>query len=78
MDGAGNVFLYRARFSALLQTGLVAHSTSYTTNIESLSLEYSDRGVALTTHHPSNAGVKERVELYNYTSIPPLGLYCLF
>jgi hypothetical protein len=31
-----------------------------------LSLEWSGRGVALTTHPPSSAGVKERVHIYIY------------
>ena len=39
--------------------------------VPGLSLGQSSRGVALTTHPPSNAAVKERIELYFYTPSGP-------
>ena len=53
-----------ARLPAPVQTGLAAHPASCRMATGSLSWGYSDRGVALTTHNPSSAEVKERVELY--------------
>jgi hypothetical protein len=37
--------------------------------------EYRGRGVALTTHPPSSAEVKEIVELYLYSTSGPFYLY---
>ena len=53
-----------AKFSAPVQTGPGAHHDTYTVDTGSLFREQSGRGVALTTHTPSRAEVKERVELY--------------
>jgi hypothetical protein len=53
-----------ARLPVPVQTNLAAHPASCRMATGSLSWGYSGRGVALTTHNPSSAEVKERVELY--------------
>ena len=60
------------RFSARVQTGCEAHLASYTMGTGSFPGVKCGRGVALITHPPPIAEVKERVKLYLYS--PPLGL----
>ena len=64
LDGPGIESRFGARFSAPVQTGPVSHPASYTMGTVYLSGSKAgqQRGVALTTH-PSNAELKERVEL---------------
>jgi len=59
-----------ARFSAPVQIGPGAHPTSYTMGTGSFP-GLNGRGVALTTHPPCTAEVKERVELYLYSLFGP-------
>jgi len=61
-----------ARFSAPIQTGPGAYPASYTMGTASFPEVKLPGGVALTTHPPSSAEVKESVELYLYfPSGPP-------
>jgi hypothetical protein len=48
------------------------HTTSCTIGIESFWWRQSGRGLALNTHPPSSAKVKERIELYLYSISGPL------
>ena len=50
LDGPRIESRWGTNFSAIVQTDLVAHPTSYTTGTGSLSRGYSGRWVALTTH----------------------------
>ena len=63
----------RTIFSALVQTGLGAHPAPFTVGTASLYREWRGRGV----HHspPSNAEVKERIDLYLYSPSDPHGLF---
>jgi hypothetical protein len=65
-----------ARFSAPIQTGLGAHSVSYTIGNLSLSGRIKLLGHGVDHPPPSSAEVKERVELYIYSLF--LGLRGLF
>ena len=73
LDGPGIESHWGARFSAPDQTGPGAHSASYTMCTESfLGVKRPGRDI----HHPpvSSAEVKERVELYLYsTSVTVIG-----
>ena len=70
LDGPGIESRWGARFSALVQTGPGAHAASYTMGTGSFpGVKQPGRGV----NHPpqSSAQVKEKVELYLYsTSVP--------
>jgi hypothetical protein len=59
------------RFSAHVQTGSETHLASYTMGAGSFPGVKCGRGVALITHPPPIAEVKERVKLYLYS--PPSG-----
>ena len=50
LDGPGIGSQWGLKFSALVQTGPVAHPASYTMGTGFLSRGSSDRGVALTTY----------------------------
>jgi len=52
------------RSSTPVPTGPVAHLTFFTMASRSLSQGLSILGVVSTTHPPSSAEVKERVEMY--------------
>ena len=69
VDGSGIESWWGARFSAPVQTGPEAHPASYIMGTRSFPGQ-SGQGVALTTH-PSSAEVKERVELYLYSTSGP-------
>jgi hypothetical protein len=69
------------KFSATVQTGPGAYPATHTTGTESFPVvKWAGRGV--DDPHPSNAEVKERVDLYLYSpsgpSWPVLGLTFLF
>ena len=69
-DGPGIETRVGARFSAPVQTGPGAHSASYTMGTGSLpGVKRPGRGVDHPP--PSRAEVKERVELYVYSSSGP-------
>jgi len=70
LDGPGIGSRWGARFSAPFQTGPGAHPASYTTGTDSFpGVKRSGRGV---DHPPPySAEVKERVELYLYSSSGP-------
>jgi len=59
-----------ARFSSPVQTGPGAHPASYTMGTESFTgVKWPERGVDHPP--PSNAKVKERIELYLYSPSGP-------
>jgi hypothetical protein len=67
---SGDRITVRARFSAPVQTGPEAHPVSYAMGTGSfLGVKRPGRGVDHPT--PSSADVKERVELYLYTTSGP-------
>ena len=70
-DGrSGNRISVGARFSALVQTGRRAHPASYTVGTGSFpGVKQSGRGIDHPP--PTSADVKERVELYFYSSSGP-------
>ena len=70
LDGPGIEFRWEARFSAPVQTGPGAHPASYEMGTGSfLGVKRPGRGV---DHPPqSSAKVKERVELYLYSTSGP-------
>jgi hypothetical protein len=65
LDGPGIESRWRARFSAPVQTGPVAHPASYTMGTGSFS-GVKRPGTGVDRPPPSSAEVKERVELYLY------------
>jgi len=68
MDGPGIESLWEARFSAPVQTGPGAHPATYTMGTGSLlGVKWPGRGVDHPP--PSSAEVKERVELYIYSTL---------
>ena len=70
LDGPGIDSQREARFSATVQTGLVAHPASYTMGTGSVpGVKQPGRGV----HHPSltRTEVKGRVKLYLYSPSEP-------
>ena len=64
-----------ARLFPSYQTGPGAHPDSYTMDTGSLSLGYSGRSVALTTHPHLAPRLKKE---WSYTSTPPLGFHGRF
>jgi hypothetical protein len=67
LDGPGIESRWGARLSASVQTGPGAHPTSYTKGTGCfLGVKRPGRGA---DHQPSNAEVKEKVELYLYSSL---------
>jgi hypothetical protein len=68
LDGPWIESRWEARFSAPVHTGLGGHPASYTMRTGSFpGVKRPGRGV----NHPSNAKVKERVELYIYYPFGP-------
>ena len=67
LDGPGIDFRRGARFSAPFQTGNGAHSASCIMGTGSLSSGVERQGRSVHHLPPSNAEVKERVELYLYS-----------
>ena len=69
-DGPAIESRWEARFSELVQTGLVAHPASYTMGTGSFPvIKRPGRGVDHPP--PSSTEVKERVELYLYSPSGP-------
>jgi hypothetical protein len=60
-----------SRFSAPVHTGPWDPPNLYTVGTGTFLGSKSAGGVALTTHTPSSAEVKERVELYLYSTCGP-------
>jgi len=66
LDGPGIEFRWEARFSAPFQNGPGAHQASCTMGNESFP-RLKPQGLDVDPL-PSNVGVKEKVELYMYSS----------
>ena len=70
LDGPGIESWWGARFSASVQTGPEAHPASYTMGTGSF-LGVKRLGRVFDHPHPSSAEVKEREELYLYSTSGP-------
>ena len=70
LDGQGIESWWRARFSALVQTGPGAHPASYTMGTRSFQGEKQPRR-DVDHPTPSSTNVKERVEQYLYSPSGP-------
>jgi hypothetical protein len=72
LDSPGIDSWWGARFSAPVQTGPGAHPASYTMGTGSFPGVKSGRGMTMAPSSPSGAEVKERVELYLYSTLLPV------